>query len=55
VCLTIDAWTSQVQDGYMTVTTTFIDENRNLHKKVISFFMVKGHKGEDIGKNIQDA
>ncbi|CAD6258482.1 unnamed protein product [Miscanthus lutarioriparius] len=24
----------------------------NLHKKVISFFMVKGHKGEDIGKNL---
>ena len=52
VCLTTDAWTSQVQDGYMTITTTFIDENWNLHKKVISFFMVKGHKGEDIGKNL---
>jgi len=52
VCLTTDCWTSQVQDGYMTVTATFIDENWNLHKKVISFFMVKGHKGEDIGKNL---
>jgi len=36
----------------MTVTTTFIDGNWNLHKKVIGFFMVKGHKGEDIGKNL---
>ena len=36
----------------MTVTATFIDENWNLHKKVISFFMVKGHKGEDIRKNL---
>jgi hypothetical protein len=36
----------------MTVTATFIDEKWNLHKKVISFFMVKGHKGEDIGKNL---
>jgi hypothetical protein len=52
VCLTTDCWTSQVQDGYMTVTATFIDQNWNLHKKVISFFMVKGHKGEDIGKNL---
>ncbi|RLN39406.1 zinc finger BED domain-containing protein RICESLEEPER 2-like [Panicum miliaceum] len=52
VYLTTDCWTSQVQDGYMTVTATFIDENWNLHKKVISFFMVKGHKGEDIGKNL---
>ena len=52
VCLTTDCWTSQVQDGYMTVTATFIDENWNLHKKVISFFMVKGHKGEDIRKNL---
>jgi hypothetical protein len=52
VCLTTDCWTSQVQDGYMTVTATFIDENWNLHKKVIGFFMVKGHKGEDIGKNL---
>ena len=52
VCLTTDAWTSQVQDGYMTVTASFIDESWNLHKKVISFFMVKGHKGEDIGKNM---
>jgi hypothetical protein len=52
VCLTIDAWTSQVQDGYMTVTASFIDEYWHLHKKVISFFMVKGHKGEDIGRNM---
>jgi hypothetical protein len=52
VCLTTDCWTSQVQDGYMTVTATFIDGNWNLHKKVIGFFMVKGHKGEDIGKNL---
>ena len=36
----------------MTVIATFIDENWNPHKKVISFFMVKGHKGEDIGKNL---
>ena len=36
----------------MTVTASFIGGNWNLHKKVISFFMVKGHKGEDIRKNL---
>jgi hypothetical protein len=52
VSLTTDCWTSQQQDGYMTVTASFIDDNWQLHKKVISFFKIKGHKGEDIGKNL---
>jgi hypothetical protein len=52
VCLTTDCWTSQQLDAYMTVTATFIDDNWRFHKKVIGFFMVKGHKGEDIGKNV---
>jgi len=52
VSLTTDCWTSQQQDGYMTVTASFIDDNWTLHKKVISFFKVKGHKGEDIGKSL---
>ncbi|XP_025822266.1 zinc finger BED domain-containing protein RICESLEEPER 2-like [Panicum hallii] len=52
VCLTTDCWTSQQQDGYMTVTASFIDDNWKMHKKVIGFFMVKGHKGDDIGKNV---
>jgi hypothetical protein len=53
VCLTTDCWTSQQQDSYMTVTAHFIDKDWQLHKKVISFFKVKGHKGDDIGKNLQ--
>ena len=52
VCLTTDCWTSQQLDGYMTVTASFIDENWILHKKVINFFLIKGHKGDDIGKNL---
>jgi hypothetical protein len=28
----------------MTVTTNFIDENWQLHKEVISFFKIKGHR-----------
>jgi hypothetical protein len=34
------------------MTASFIDENWNLHKKVISFFKVKGHKSDDIGKSL---
>lgn len=52
VCLTTDCWTSQQQDNYITVTAHFVDDNWNLHKKVISFFQVKGHKGGVIGKNL---
>jgi hypothetical protein len=33
VCLTTDACTSQVQDGYMTITATFIDENGTCTRK----------------------
>jgi hypothetical protein len=36
----------------MIVTTHFIDSEWKLHKKVISFVIVKGHKGDDIGKTI---
>lgn len=52
VSLTTDCWTSQQQDGYMTVTVSSIDDNWNLHKNVIDFFKVNGHKGEDLGKNL---
>jgi hypothetical protein len=52
VCFTTDAWTSQQRDSYMAVTAHFIDCEWKLHKKVIGFVMVKGHKGDDIGKTI---
>lgn len=53
VCLTTDGWTSQTQDSYMTVTAHFIDNDWCLHKKIISFFKVKGKRGDDIGKHLQ--
>jgi hypothetical protein len=52
VCITTDAWTSQQQDSYMVVTAHFIDSEWKLHKKVIGFVTVKGHKGDKIGKTI---
>jgi len=52
VCLTTDGWTSHQQESYMTVTAHFIDKDWCLHKKIISFFKVKGKKGDDIGKHL---
>ena len=37
----------------MVVTAHFIDEDWKYHKKIINFIMVKGHKGKDLGKNLQ--
>uniref|UniRef100_A0ACD5UTV8 Uncharacterized protein n=1 Tax=Avena sativa TaxID=4498 RepID=A0ACD5UTV8_AVESA len=51
-CLTTSCWTSQQQDSYMVVTAHFIDKDWKLHKKIISFFKVKGHRGDDIGKHL---
>jgi len=36
----------------MTVTAHFIDNDWCLHKKIISFFKVKGKRGDDIGKHL---
>jgi hypothetical protein len=34
----------------MAATTHFFDADLKMHKKVISFFLMEGHKGDDIGK-----
>ena len=53
VCLTTDTWTANTQQNYMCVTAHFIDSDWKLHKKIIGFFLVKGHRGEDIGKSLE--
>ncbi|KAM0859393.1 hypothetical protein ACQ4PT_047234 [Festuca glaucescens] len=53
VCLTTNCWTSQQQESFMTVIAHFICSDWKLHKKIISFFKVKGHMGDDIGKHLQ--
>lgn len=53
VSLTTDTWTANTQQNYMCVTAHFIDNDWNLHKKIIGFFLVKGHRGEDIGKSLE--
>lgn len=37
----------------MCVTSHFIDSDWKLHKKIIGFFLVKGHREEDIGKSLE--
>ncbi|GAU41295.1 hypothetical protein TSUD_374200 [Trifolium subterraneum] len=48
VCLTTDMWTSCQRISYMCVTAHFIDNNWNLHKKILSFCQVTSHTGEAI-------
>jgi len=53
VCLTTDTWTSSHQQNYMCVTAHFVDESWQLQKRIIGFFMVKGHRADDIGKDLE--
>lgn len=54
VCLTTDTWTAKNSQNYMCVTAHFIDNDWNLRKAIIGFFLVKGHRGEDIGKSLEN-
>ncbi|CAD6262098.1 unnamed protein product [Miscanthus lutarioriparius] len=54
VSLATDTWTSNTNQNYMCVTAHFIDNDWKLHKKIIGFFLVEGHRGEDIGKSLEN-
>jgi hypothetical protein len=54
VSLTTDTWTSKNSLNYMCVTAHFIDNEWKLQKAIIGFFLVKGHRGEDIGKSLEN-
>ncbi|XP_054808631.1 zinc finger BED domain-containing protein RICESLEEPER 2-like [Prosopis cineraria] len=53
LCLTTDCWTSVQNFNYLCLTAYFIDNDWNLHKRVLSFCMVENHKGDTIGKTIE--
>ena len=38
----------------MVVTAHFIDENSEMHKRIINFREIDSHKGEDIGRELLD-
>ena len=45
VCLTTDTWTSIQNLNYMSLTGHFIDDDWNLHKRILNFCQVENHKG----------
>ena len=54
VVLTTDCWTLIQNFSYMAITAHFIDNAWNYHKKIISFSLVPNHKGDTIGKKVED-
>ncbi|XP_073294474.1 zinc finger BED domain-containing protein RICESLEEPER 1-like [Primulina huaijiensis] len=46
-------WTSIQKVNYMCLTSHFVDANWNLHKRILNFCLISGHKGEEIGKCIE--
>ncbi|KAL0536677.1 hypothetical protein IC582_025637 [Cucumis melo] len=53
VCLTTDTWTSVQNINYMVLTAHFIDDDWNLHKRILNFCQVANHKGDTIGRAIE--
>lgn len=55
VSLTTDTWTASNQRiCYMVVTAHYVDDDWKLQKKIIGFFQVQSHKGEDLGLLLQN-
>ena len=53
ISLTIDTWTSIQNINYMCVTTYFIDDDWQNHKRILNFRQVPNHKGETIRKVVE--
>ncbi|XP_016650498.1 PREDICTED: zinc finger BED domain-containing protein RICESLEEPER 2-like [Prunus mume] len=54
VSLTTDTWTSLQNVNYMALTAHFIDDSWKLHKKIINFYQITNHRGEAIGRLVED-
>jgi hypothetical protein len=54
LCLTIDTWTSIQNINYMSLTTHWIDNEWNLHKRILNFCQVYNHMGDTIGQVIEN-
>jgi hypothetical protein len=55
VFLTINTWTSLQNLNYTCVTNRFRDLDWILHKKIIEFCLVPNHKGDTIGKVLENS
>ncbi|GKV51971.1 hypothetical protein SLEP1_g58582 [Rubroshorea leprosula] len=49
VSLTTNTWTSLQRITYMSLTTHFINAKWKLHKKILCFYPVDSHKGDELG------
>lgn len=54
VTLTTDCWTSIQNLSYLTLTAHFIDNDWRYQKRIISFSVVPNHKGETIGRHVEE-
>ncbi|KAF7121112.1 hypothetical protein RHSIM_Rhsim13G0111700 [Rhododendron simsii] len=54
ICLTMETWTSLQNLNYMCLTVHFIDYDWKLHKKILNFCLVPNHKGETLGKVVEE-
>ncbi|KAM7515218.1 hypothetical protein LguiA_004801 [Lonicera macranthoides] len=54
VSVTTDTWTSIQNINYMVVTAHFIDSEFKLHKRVVNFCKITSHKGDDIGRCLEE-
>ncbi|GAB4833632.1 hypothetical protein Ancab_039952 [Ancistrocladus abbreviatus] len=53
VCLTTDTWTSLQGINYICLTAHFIDNDWKLQKRILNFCPISSHRGEAIGKIIE--
>jgi len=54
VALTTDCWTSVQNLGYLVLTAHFVDNEWNYVKRIFSFSGVPNHRGDTIGKHVED-
>ncbi|KAL9681986.1 hypothetical protein QQ045_013779 [Rhodiola kirilowii] len=54
VCVTTDCWTSVQMVNYMCVTAHIVDKDWKLQKKIINFCQISSHRGQDMGRVLED-
>jgi len=54
LCLTTDTWTSIQNINYISLTAHWIDNEWNLHKRILNFCQVSNHMREIIGQVIEN-
>ena len=53
--LTTDGWTSRAQDGYITTTAHYLDNNWTLHTRVLDTTVLQeAHNGANLGKALKE-